>query len=165
MAFIYIDRFMCASMSCRVTFLNVHRMFFTAVVIAAKIQDDEVYTNDVSAAMGGISSRELNSLEAIFLRSLDWRVHISQRELSEGIELLRLHDSLHDHIGSTSEPLTMSASEATSLLPRRAPNDAASFKISRDLAVANRNARRHHHCVLGGCRRRQRRCATARGAE
>lgn len=159
MAFIYIDRFMCASGGCRVTFSNVHRMVLTAVVIAAKVQDDEIYLNDHCAAVGGISCTELNSLEAFFLSSINWRVQVSQREFSKFIELLRLRDGC-TRTGSTYKPLIALAQEAKPYVPRPAEIDSASFKVAEDLELADHNVR--SHCFRSDGRRRRHRCCATR---
>lgn len=44
------------------------RVILTAVVLAAKFFDDRYYSNRFYAAVGGVRTKELNALEADFLR-------------------------------------------------------------------------------------------------
>lgn len=45
-----------------------HRVILTSVVLAAKFFDDRYYSNKFYAAVGGVRTKELNALEAEFLR-------------------------------------------------------------------------------------------------
>mmetsp|Transcript_8748 Transcript_8748/g.22927 ORF Transcript_8748/g.22927 Transcript_8748/m.22927 type:complete len:271 (+) Transcript_8748:182-994(+) len=60
---------------------NVHRLWITAVVLASKTLEDEVYSNEHYARMGGVPSlAEMNRLEACMLDKLGFRMHISPEE-------------------------------------------------------------------------------------
>lgn len=47
--------------------MDVFRLFLTALTLAAKYYDDCYYANKRYAEVGGVCTRELNSLEASFL--------------------------------------------------------------------------------------------------
>jgi len=62
---------------------NVHRLWITAVVLASKVLEDEVYSNEHYARMGGVPTlAEMNKLEACMLNKLSFRMHISPEEHS-----------------------------------------------------------------------------------
>ena len=61
----------------KLTPVSVHRILLAAFVIAAKQRDDVYYSNRYYAQVGGIPTKELNSLEQLFLTSLNWELAIS----------------------------------------------------------------------------------------
>lgn len=76
-ALLYLDRVQASNPSLKINSFNVHRLFMTAVVLAVKFLDDQVYSNKHYATVGGISSaQELNQLELTMLHLLDFRLHI-----------------------------------------------------------------------------------------
>lgn len=77
-AFAYLDRLARRDPGCyQPTPLSVHRLFLTAVMLAAKFTDDHYYTNGFYAKVGGLSVRELNALELLMLKQLDFRLFVS----------------------------------------------------------------------------------------
>jgi hypothetical protein len=73
---IYVDKFVQVN-NVKLTSLNVHRLFITAVMIAAKFVDDAFFNNAYYARVGGISTSELNKLEMKFLFGLNFRLQVS----------------------------------------------------------------------------------------
>ncbi|EER02306.1 conserved hypothetical protein [Perkinsus marinus ATCC 50983] len=63
-----------------VSMCAIHRVILTAVVLAAKFFDDRYYSNRFYAAVGGVRTKELNALEADFLRLINWNLHTSPQE-------------------------------------------------------------------------------------
>ncbi|OSX80361.1 hypothetical protein BU14_0053s0025 [Porphyra umbilicalis] len=58
---------------------NVHRLLVAAIAVAAKVHDDEVFSNAHYAAVGGVPSvPEMNALEAYMLRVLGWGVGLDR---------------------------------------------------------------------------------------
>lgn len=88
-ASIYIDRLLKANPKFAVTPLNVHRLLLTGAVLGAKFHDDDYYSNAWYAQVGGLSNKELNHLEAEFLRLIDWRVYVSEEDFERYHVLLR----------------------------------------------------------------------------
>ena len=88
LALIYIDRIVdgkrrrrsSSSAGIVLTSLNVHRLFITAVLIAAKYFDDKYYKNQFYARVGGVPNDELNALELEFLFLLDFELYADYRE-------------------------------------------------------------------------------------
>ena len=52
---------------------TIHRLVLTSLCVAHKFTDDEVYNNASFANVGGISSKELRSLEVEFLTLINYR--------------------------------------------------------------------------------------------
>ena len=52
------------------------RLILTSVILAAKCYDDLFYNNEYYSKVGGISCKELNSLEAEMLQQLDYDLHV-----------------------------------------------------------------------------------------
>ncbi|EER15302.1 conserved hypothetical protein [Perkinsus marinus ATCC 50983] len=63
-----------------ITRLNVHRLLLTALTLAAKYYDDCYYANKRYAEIGGVCTRELNSLEAYFLDMIHYRLYVAPEE-------------------------------------------------------------------------------------
>ncbi|KAJ8901425.1 hypothetical protein NDN08_007271 [Rhodosorus marinus] len=80
-ALVYLDRIEIANRSNRLTPENVHRLFATAVLLAVKYQDDEIFDNSYYAMVFGFSNlAEINRFEATLLCFLDFRVSVSEKE-------------------------------------------------------------------------------------
>jgi hypothetical protein len=82
LSLVYIDRVLLANDWFRITRLNVHRLIITSVLLAVKFFDDVFYTNSYYAKVGGIRTKELNSLESRFLRLLHWKLYVSPKEFA-----------------------------------------------------------------------------------
>ena len=80
LAFIYLDRyFQKVPDQCLVS-KNVHKLFFIALVTAAKFQDDLKLSNADFAKLGGLDKYDLCLLEMQFLRSIAFHVNVSTNE-------------------------------------------------------------------------------------
>lgn len=76
-ALVYLTRLSAAYPVLALSDYNVHRLYMTALVLAAKYVDDEVYAAAHYARVGGVpSTRELNALELHMLRLLNWNVSV-----------------------------------------------------------------------------------------
>jgi hypothetical protein len=79
-AIIYVDRILRMNPRFKLSDLNVHRTFFTALVVASKFYDDEYYSNSWYGRVGGVSTPELNLLEVSFLKLIKFRLSVSPEE-------------------------------------------------------------------------------------
>lgn len=79
-ALVYIDRISKMKRLVPLCHLTVHRLLIIAMLTAAKFHDDIHYKNKYYAKVGGISLSEVNKLEALFLKMLDWNVVVSAQE-------------------------------------------------------------------------------------
>eukprot|EP00188_Purpureofilum_apyrenoidigerum_P001760 Plantae.Rhodophyta-Purpureofilum_apyrenoidigerum.ctg2000.p1 GENE.Plantae.Rhodophyta-Purpureofilum_apyrenoidigerum.ctg2000~~Plantae.Rhodophyta-Purpureofilum_apyrenoidigerum.ctg2000.p1 ORF type:complete len:195 (+),score=45.70 Plantae.Rhodophyta-Purpureofilum_apyrenoidigerum.ctg2000:259-843(+) len=79
-ALIYMDRLERWSPCLRVNHFNVRRLFVTSVMIACKVLDDEVCRNSYYAAVCGLELQELNKMEALVLKELQYKTHVEPEE-------------------------------------------------------------------------------------
>ncbi|SBT36245.1 cyclin, putative (CYC3) [Plasmodium ovale wallikeri] len=77
---IYVDRIIKMHKDITLSLLCVHRLVITAAMIAAKFLDDVYYSNAFYAKVGGVTTTELNKLEAHFLSLLDYKLYVSPQE-------------------------------------------------------------------------------------
>eukprot|EP01059_Diplonema_ambulator_P010599 TRINITY_DN20607_c0_g1_i1.p1 TRINITY_DN20607_c0_g1~~TRINITY_DN20607_c0_g1_i1.p1 ORF type:complete len:183 (+),score=31.86 TRINITY_DN20607_c0_g1_i1:49-549(+) len=77
---IYFDR-CCVRTGIEVTKLNVHRLLFACLVLAAKWSTDHPYTNGHYAAVGGVTVRDLNALERQLLTDVNFATHVEAKHL------------------------------------------------------------------------------------
>jgi hypothetical protein len=80
---VYIDRLMKMHPEFIVNTMNVHRLFATSVVIAAKYHDDTFYTNKHYARVAGVKPQELSTLEEQFLLMIGWRLYVDPGEYEQ----------------------------------------------------------------------------------
>eukprot|EP00756_Hemistasia_phaeocysticola_P009452 Hpha_TRINITY_DN14890_c1_g1::TRINITY_DN14890_c1_g1_i1::g.169884::m.169884 len=59
---------------------SMHRLFLTALMLAAKLNDDIFYINTYYAKVGGVTAQELCLLEAHFLNMIEWDIFVSAEE-------------------------------------------------------------------------------------
>lgn len=88
LALIYIDRLLQANRHIWLCPLNVHRLVVTALMVAVKFADDTFYSNAYYAKVGGLPLREINHLEATFLRMLQFRLHVLPWEFQKFLKLV-----------------------------------------------------------------------------
>lgn len=79
-ALVYIDKICKNNASVTVSDVTVHRLLVIAVVIAAKFHDDHFYSNKYYGKAGGLTTREINMLEALMLKGLNWRLLVTAQE-------------------------------------------------------------------------------------
>jgi len=82
-ALVYVDRIMKLHPEFHVCERSIHRVLAASLVIAAKFNDDVYYSNAYYAKVCGMSLKELNALEATFLKRVNWCVHVSRQEYEE----------------------------------------------------------------------------------
>jgi hypothetical protein len=70
----YIDRLCSLYPTFMINSLTVHRYLITSATVACKGLSDSFWTNNTYARVGGISNRELASLEMELLSRLEWRI-------------------------------------------------------------------------------------------
>lgn len=75
-ALIYIDR-ICTKKGIILTKYNIHRILFTAILIAAKYNEDIIYDNLYYSKIAGVEIKELLVLENTFLNYIDFELFIS----------------------------------------------------------------------------------------
>jgi hypothetical protein len=72
----------CKNTGSILTRYNVHRLFLIGCVVASKYLDDRSLKNKFMATIGGIPILELNDLEIIFLKDIEFDLCISSFQYS-----------------------------------------------------------------------------------
>ena len=72
---IYIDK-ICENSNLQLTMENIHRLLLTCVVVSIKYNEDDCYSNEYYAKVGGISLKELNQLEHNMLELMNFDVFV-----------------------------------------------------------------------------------------
>eukprot|EP01061_Rhynchopus_euleeides_P036169 TRINITY_DN609_c1_g1_i3.p1 TRINITY_DN609_c1_g1~~TRINITY_DN609_c1_g1_i3.p1 ORF type:complete len:190 (+),score=58.39 TRINITY_DN609_c1_g1_i3:85-570(+) len=72
---IYIDR-VCRSASVALCKESMHRLFLVALLVASKHHNDRPLSNAVFAKIGGVTLRQINTMEEQFLRDVQWDLHV-----------------------------------------------------------------------------------------
>mmetsp|Transcript_11066 Transcript_11066/g.20116 ORF Transcript_11066/g.20116 Transcript_11066/m.20116 type:complete len:221 (+) Transcript_11066:129-791(+) len=80
---IYIDRIVKLHPEFTMCHLNIHRLLVTSVMLAVKFFDDVYYSNAYYAKVGGVRTKEVNALEAQFLKLIEWRLHVTPQEYDQ----------------------------------------------------------------------------------
>jgi len=83
LALIYVKRLKSRVEDFRIDLLSVHRLLLTGLTLATKFCEDEYSKNSYSAIVGGVSNKELNQLELMFLTLLDFKLYVSKDYYSE----------------------------------------------------------------------------------
>lgn len=76
-AIVYIDRYNMEMPEFSLNNLNVHKMVLTAVLLAAKFQDDFYYDNKAFEFAGGVNAMHLHELELEIFEKLDYNLYVS----------------------------------------------------------------------------------------
>ncbi len=59
-----------------ITEFNVHRIFFTAILISIKYNEDDILKNDYYSKIAGVSLNEINKMEFDFINLLNFNLYI-----------------------------------------------------------------------------------------
>ena len=59
---------------------NIHRIFFTAVLISIKYNEDIIFNNDYYSQVAGVKLNEINKMELEFISLLDFNLYIDPEE-------------------------------------------------------------------------------------
>ena len=76
LSLIYLDRF-CEINSFILKLNNFHRLFLISLIIAIKYNEDIHYENTFFAKIGGIPLEELNSIESMFLKYINFSLYVN----------------------------------------------------------------------------------------
>ena len=67
---------------------SVHRVAFTALMLASKYVDDFYYTNSYYNVVGGVSLKSANAMEKLFLTLIHWDLYVSEDEYQHTFKTL-----------------------------------------------------------------------------
>ena len=79
-AFILIDK-ICENKKVILSLKNVHKVFFTALFIALKMNEDVIYNEKHFSIASGMSHNEIAILEKEFADKLDYKLNVSNDKL------------------------------------------------------------------------------------
>jgi len=75
---IYIDR-LCRNRKICLNYFNIHKLIIASFVTAIKFNSDEYYSLEIYAKLGGISQKEIVSLEYEFIALLDFNLFVEEK--------------------------------------------------------------------------------------
>ena len=76
---IFIDR-LCNEKHIMLTEFNVHRIIFTACLIAIKVNEDQIFNMEYYSQTCGVKITELNKLESFFCNVVNFHFYIDEKE-------------------------------------------------------------------------------------
>ena len=97
LSIIYVDRLL-QSTGMNITFLNVHKLLLTAIMLASKFMDDVFCNNAFFAEVGCVTLTEVNQMEEVFLRSISFSLFVTEDVF------LRYYSGLYQRVCMTMHP-------------------------------------------------------------
>ena len=73
--------------------INIHTIYILTLIlllISSKMLEDEHYSNNTWARVGGMSVERLNILEKKILKKLDYHVHVNLQEYEKVLDIFKL---------------------------------------------------------------------------
>lgn len=83
LAIIYVDRYNLSEATFTLSHRNIHKLMLTALLLAAKYQDDFYYDNKAFEFAGGVNALHLLQLELELFQKLDFRLFVEAHEFQE----------------------------------------------------------------------------------
>jgi hypothetical protein len=74
---IYIDR-LCQKYKFKINYFNIYKFILTSMVIAIKCNEDEFFSSEFYAKLGGISKAEMNFMEYEFLTMINFNLFVKE---------------------------------------------------------------------------------------
>ncbi len=95
LSLIQIDN-LCKKADLVLTYYNIHRILFGAVLISIKYNEDSYYDNKFYSEIAGVKLRELKMIEYTFLELSDFNVFINNKEYEQYKNYLEQFNDLPD---------------------------------------------------------------------
>ena len=95
LSLIQIDH-LCKKADIVLTYYNIHRILFGAVLISIKYNEDSYYDNKFYSEIAGVKLRELKMIEYTFLELSDFNVFINDKEYEQYRNYLEQFNDLPD---------------------------------------------------------------------
>ncbi|RHZ87858.1 hypothetical protein Glove_29g34 [Diversispora epigaea] len=86
----YIQRYIKKGNNINIT--NEYQLFTIALMVANKWHNDEVYAKKVWSEISGISQVDIDSMEISFLKSLNFKMHITEAKYAFWLNCLKKHN-------------------------------------------------------------------------
>ena len=90
LSLIYIDR-LCQKYKFKINYFNIYKLILTSMILAIKYNEDEFYSTEFYAKLGGITKVELNLMEYEFINLINFNLFV-QEELYFKYHDLLLND-------------------------------------------------------------------------
>jgi len=84
---VYIDR-LCKMYNFKINYFNIYKFILSSMIIAIKYNEDEFYSCEFYAKLGGISKLEMNTLEYEFISLLNFNLFVKEELYLKYYELL-----------------------------------------------------------------------------
>ena len=88
---IYIDR-LCHKYKIKLNYYNIYKLILASMVVAIKLNEDEFYSSEFYAKLGGISKIELNNLEYEFTTMINFNLFVKEELFYKYYDLLINYD-------------------------------------------------------------------------
>jgi hypothetical protein len=99
---------------------TIHRLLLTAVMLAAKTQDDEFLNNRCFAQIGGVSLEDLNTLELEFIVQLRHNLEVSRDEYEtcrQGLNMMSMGAEIYSPRATAISLKTVSEARGGTVIP------------------------------------------------
>ena len=91
---IYIDR-LCQKYKFKINYFNIYKFILASMVIAIKFNEDDFFSSEFYAKLGGISKTEMNYLEYEFISMINFNLYIKEDLFYKYHDLL-INDKKYD---------------------------------------------------------------------
>ena len=88
---IYIDR-LCHKYKIKINYYNIYKLILASMVVAIKLNEDEFYSSEFYAKLGGISKMEMNNLEYEFAAMINFNLFVKEELFYKYYDLLINYD-------------------------------------------------------------------------
>ena len=95
LSLIQIDH-ICKRSEVTLTYYNIHRLLFGAVLISIKFNEDSYYDNKYYSEIAGVKTKELKMIEYKLLELNDFNVFINHKEYEQYIQYLEKFNEILD---------------------------------------------------------------------
>ena len=90
---IYIDR-VCDINKIRLNYFNIHKLIIASMLVSIKYNEDDYFSNEFYAKVGGIRMAEMNKLEYEFLSLVEFNLFVNEDVFNKyNTYLISAHDN------------------------------------------------------------------------
>ena len=94
---IFIDR-VCDINKIRLNYFNIHKLIIASMLVSIKYNEDDYFSNEFYAKVGGIRMTEMNKLEYEFLSLIEFNLFVNEEVFNKyNTYLISAHDDEDDN--------------------------------------------------------------------
>ena len=94
---IFIDR-VCDISKIRLNYFNIHKLIIASMLVSIKYNEDDYFSNEFYAKVGGIRMTEMNKLEYEFLSLIEFNLFVNEEVFNKyNTYLISAHDDEDDN--------------------------------------------------------------------